>query len=1330
MNPENGQSTTVLALLDEGSTTDLITEELVGILQLQQSFRDISITTIETTTTKKRGNVAFEIHSLDGSYCTDVKDAIVSTILLGPSDVHPSEHDLSPYPHLKDVTFGKAEWGIEILLCGAHIEAWGCGIVRQGRKGEPVARHGPLGWTIIGVLGKKIHDASAVSSITADNHALHKKIDQIFLNDFGDNDEAEAKYTAKEQHAIDQLAESIRLDVEKNKYVVGLPWIVDREHARSVTNSRDSRYMAYNRTTKLRRKLQKDPELKAKIFEKMQTLEDKGYAVDITDEDDGDDANAPTPRWWLPIHIAQKKGKLRPCHDARANVDGKCLNDLLLNKPNRTNSLFDILVNFRNNKIAITADIAAFFHNVLVDPLDADVFRYFWFEDESMKAIKRLRFLGHVFGSGASSLVTSYALAHHGRRMKNEYPMEIFDAIMNFFYVDDYTGGARTPEEAKRLVSMLIDAMKKGGFDLAKWKSNCPEIFEDLIKIDNDVKKLGADDGATEKVLGAGWDPSTDDFTFIFDDATFDRDVRTPRALVSVQASLYDPLGFLSPFILIGRKLLQLSMIGNFGWDSPLGEALRKDFAEWAKSIIELSQYKIPRWWNTEETVDVLDDELHIFSDASTEGYGAIAYRRVIGRNGKPHVAIIAAKSHVVPLDPQKSSHHNSVPRLELVAALKAIELRKSVEKALKRKFSKTTMWSDSTAVLKQIFGTDKKQPVFVNNRLSKILSASTVDEWEWVDGEKNPADYCSRGILPHEKEKWHIFHHGPRFLWGEGEFPTLPEGLVRYPSTKPQLFTSVHATTTTTEPAEESWLWDIATACGGWTKKIRRIASIRRCASIWKAKSTQKTEVSKFELTADDYDEAERVLLREIQTKAFPKERKAILERAISSHDSRKNIPMKASKLASLNPFVGADGLICVGSRIARARLAEETKFPAVLPRDDPNVKELISYTHQREAHAGPKHVLCQLRQRFWILQGLQASKMAVNNCVRCQKRFKRPETQLMAPLPVARVNVDAPFSQVGLDMMGPFKVKMGNSRASHKVNVAIFSCLETRSVHAEIVYKMDASSLINALSRFVARRPGLKRIISDQGTNFKGADNLLKRETEELTREMGPELAARGWTWDWIPAGTPHYGGIWERVVGLFKRHMASLSIDDTTHVEVFWTIITEIEAIVNRRPLTSISTDPRDVEAISPAHILYPASIAHSTARFLPLSSTNDAEKMRYAWKRVQARVNAFQKVWKSEYLTMLHNRPKWQKTMRNLAIDDLVIIVDESIHRDDWKLGRIDSVTITDGHVRRVAVRRADGKIVERDRNKIVRLELDDSADDARATNIALLTSLTL
>ena len=93
-------------------------------------------------------------------------------------------------------------------------------------------------------------------------------------------------------------------------------------------------------------------------------------------------------------------------------------------------------------------------------------------------------------------------------------------------------------------------------------------------------------------------------------------------------------------------------------------------------------------------------------------------------------------------------------------------------------------------------------------------------------------------------------------------------------------------------------------------------------------------------------------------------------------------------------------------------------------------------------------------------------------------------------------------------------------------------------------------------------------------------------------------------------------------------------------------------------------------------------------------------------------------------------MLHNRPKWQKTMRNLAIDDLVIIVDESIHRDDWKLGRIDSVTITDGHVRRVAVRRADGKIVERDRNKIVRLELDDSADDARATNIALLTSLTL
>ena len=156
----------------------------------------------------------------------------------------------------------------------------------------------------------------------------------------------------------------------------------------------------------------------------------------------------------------------------------------------------------------------------------------------------------------------------------------------------------------------------------------------------------------------------------------------------------------------------------------------------------------------------------------------------------------------------------------------------------------------------------------------------------------------------------------------------------------------------------------------------------------------------------------------------------------------------------------------------------------------------------------------------------------------------------------------------------------------------------------------------------------------------------------------------------------------------------------------------MIVEIEAIVNRRPLTALSADSRDVEAITPAHILYPATYAHSSARIVPYNVSTDADRLRTMWKRTQSRVNAFWKTWAKDYILSLHDRKKWQKTERDLAIDDLVILADESTSRDEWRLGRIVAVDGTDTHVRKASIRRADGKIVERDRTRIVRLEIDE------------------
>ena len=231
-------------------------------------------------------------------------------------------------------------------------------------------------------------------------------------------------------------------------------------------------------------------------------------------------------------------------------------------------------------------------------------------------------------------------------------------------------------------------------------------------------------------------------------------------------------------------------------------------------------------------------------------------------------------------------------------------------------------------------------------------------------------------------------------------------------------------------------------------------------------------------------------------------------------------------------------EGIIRIGSRLANSTIEEAAKFPIILPRKNEHVRDYIRSRHQADRHAGPKHVLTQLRQSVWILQGLQEVKAVLATCVQCQKAFKRPLQQKMDILPAERITPGVPFESTGLDLMGPFGVKM-NGRATHKVWVAVFTCFTTRSVHAEMVYKMDANSLINAIVRFSARRPGIKKFFSDRGTNLTGAERVLKKELEAWNEAASRDLQRKGLEWTFIPSHTPHYGGVWERIVGLFKRH-----------------------------------------------------------------------------------------------------------------------------------------------------------------------------------------------
>ena len=177
-------------------------------------------------------------------------------------------------------------------------------------------------------------------------------------------------------------------------------------------------------------------------------------------------------------------------------------------------------------------DISQYFHQVLVDEHDADVFRYFWFRDQQMNSYKTLRFNAHIFGSGASSLVTSFVLRYHAEKIKHLFPENVNDTIRNQFYVDDVSAGADSVDRALELKENLKTAIGMGGFDLAKWKRSHPRILEgeEIPK----QKIIGSDGEESTKVLKVEWRMEEDVFTFNFDDESLQREVKTPRDIVSI----------------------------------------------------------------------------------------------------------------------------------------------------------------------------------------------------------------------------------------------------------------------------------------------------------------------------------------------------------------------------------------------------------------------------------------------------------------------------------------------------------------------------------------------------------------------------------------------------------------------------------------------------------------------------------------------------------------------------------------------------------------------------------------------------------------------------
>ncbi|XP_048256918.1 uncharacterized protein LOC125382686 [Haliotis rufescens] len=323
-------------------------------------------------------------------------------------------------------------------------------------------------------------------------------------------------------------------------------------------------------------------------------------------------------------------------------------------------------------------------------------------------------------------------------------------------------------------------------------------------------------------------------------------------------------------------------------------------------------------------------------------------------------------------------------------------------------------------------------------------------------------------------------------------------------------------------------------------------------------------------------------------------------------------------SSIRCLNPVI-INGLLCVGGRLSKADISDGMKYPALLPRKSHVALLIVRQIHESLGHVGRIHVISALREEYWIPNANSAVRSILNKYVVC-RRFKKPTSvQMMSDLPASRVQPSPPFTSTGLDFFGPHTVKEG--RKNVKRYGVLFTCLASRAVHIETANSLDTDSFINSLRRFIARRGPVKEIFCDNGTNFVSGSRELRQTREDIDQSKTHSyFLKQNIIWKFNPPSASHMGGAWERLIRSVRNVLNPLlqEFGERLDDELYRILLCEVEAILNSRPLTTVSSDPKDLHPISPNHLL----MVKASAYIPPPGVFQPSDVFaRRRWRRVQ-------------------------------------------------------------------------------------------------------------
>jgi hypothetical protein len=650
--------------------------------------------------------------------------------------------------------------------------------------------------------------------------------------------------------------------------------------------------------------------------------------------------------------------------------------------------------------------------------------------------------------------------------------------------------------------------------------------------------------------------------------------------------------------------------------------------------------------------------------------------------NCEVKLGFVASKTRVAP---KKSL---SIPRLELQAAVLATRLAHTIKDETTRKLDSVTYWSDSQTVLGWIHSSHRRYSAFVSHRIGEILTHSTIHQWRWVPSKLNVADDATKWketspIL----DRW---FDGPEYLLKpENEWPENKFG-----ETTDEEVLNVHVHVENREI--ENQIIQIE-RFSKWERLLRATGFVVRFMNLVKnhkqnqssRKIIQPCELKQIykkipALTDTELRAAERILILINQRESFPAEFELLKQNKV--------VP-KSSKIYQLSVFVD-DGQMKLESRLDMAPpvVTQELRNPLILGSQHRITYLMMEFLHRQFHHCARETVINEFRQKFWVTKIRPLLNHVINDCNLCKFMRAKPRVPRMATLPYQRLApYEAPFTYTGMDYFGPLEITVG--RRHEKRYGVIFTCLTMRAIHLELAASLDTNACVNCIRNFMNRRGQPKEILCDNGSNLKSAEKELKNavldiEFDEIaSRTQNHKPVGQFTKFIYNPPGAPHFGGSWERMVGLVKRCLYQILKEKAPKEDVLRCALIEAEDMVNSRPLNYVTTLDDSLEAITPNHLL------KLRARPVICPDTNEID-WRKTWSAAQALADAFWKRFVAEYIPTIAKRSKWFDEEKPLKINQLVLIVDENLKRGEWKRGIVTEVHPgRDGRIRSATVKTA-------------------------------------